>query len=91
MKEKVVRSADLTAYSSLFRKTYWGGGGPSAEASSPEIIASRNRLVEEYGLQSWFFTPKLMDLNEPGSEYDHPEAYRLSDGRALLLISNYSG
>lgn len=83
------RVAYRTNHPGLYDKAYWGTHPANDEVGSPEIIANRNRLVEEYGLIKYFRVHKPHIAPEHDFGYDHPEGYRLPDGRVLLLISNY--
>ena len=83
------RVANKTAHPALYNQAYWGTHVASDEVGSPEIIANRNRLVEEHGLKKYFRVNKPHIAPEHDFGYDHPEGYRMADGRVLLLISNY--
>ncbi len=83
------RVAYRTDYPKLYEQAYWGTHPADDEIGSPEIIANRNRLAQEYGLKKYFRVNKPYIQPGLGFGYDHQEGYRLPDGRVLLLISNY--
>lgn len=83
------RVAYKTDHPSLYVHAYWGTHPADDEIGSPEIIANRNRLAEEYGLKKYFRVLKPWIASGLPFGYDHPEGYRMADGRVLLLISNY--
>lgn len=83
------RVAYKTDYPSLYVHAYWGTHPADDEIGSPEIIANRNRLAQEYGLKKYFRVLRPHIASGLGFGYDHPEGYRMADGRVLLLISNY--
>ena len=83
------RVAYRTNYPRLYEQAYWGTHPADDEIGSPEIIANRNRLAEEYGLEKYFRVLKPWIASGLPFGYDHPEGYRMADGRVLLLISYY--
>jgi len=91
MKRKVL--ADLTKYPSIFANTYWGWTGVDrvgGDGLSDELLANRNRFVEEFdivGLSRSYLPYRLMN----DGAYDHREAYRTRDGRIILVSSPYTG
>ena len=76
-----------TDHPDLYVQAYWGRHPADDRVGSPEIIANRNRLAEEYGLKKYFHVMRPYIAPGLGFGYDHPEGYRMADGRVLLLIS----
>lgn len=83
------RVAYKTDHPSLYNQVYWGTHPADDQIGTPEIIENRNRLAEVHGLKSCFPVARPSIAPGLGFGFDHPEGYRMADGRALLLISNY--
>lgn len=83
--------AQLTAHPRLFAGVYWGNFGLDDAVGTPEIIENRNRLVDDFQLITNITLRWDYPATPDGTEFDHPEVYRVAGGKVLLLVSNYGG
>lgn len=81
------RVAYKTDHPELYVRAYWGRHPADDQIGTPEIIENRNRLAEEHGLESYFHVTRPSIAPGMGFGFDHPEGYRMADGRVLLLVS----
>lgn len=79
--------ANQTADPGLWLDSYWGQlpAGPFAEISE-DILRNRNCRAETIAVPARITWGLL-----PIPRFDHPEAYRQTDGKLLVFVSNYRG
>lgn len=91
MKPQNIPYAQLTKFSDIFEKTYWGAFSNQPDA---EIISNRNKFVQEYKITKYSMPYTIYDkfFNSTGHKeagIDHVEGYITSDKDRILVTSPY--
>ena len=86
-------AADATNRPALYRGTYWGTAPleGNRDRITPEIIRNRNELERRWKLSNLLGWAGPYPERGRREDFDHPELYRDTGGRLVLVVSNYGG
>ena len=79
---------NLTNYPNLFKHCYWGNHVPIDNHPSPEIVAARNRFVEEYKIVAWHNHTVRVRMPQNGMQFNHQEFWEDDQGRIVHIFSH---
>lgn len=93
--ESTMLSYELTKYPNIYKKTSWGNY--IHNESESDVISNRNQFVEDFNIRSYSKCRAISDFINKGKNstvyfrfFDHCEAYKMNDGRFILIVSPYS-
>lgn len=83
--------SNKTKFPKLFG-VYWGNFTYKEEeaAEMTPIFLNRNKFAMDYDLVEAKINCRFPSHGGQGIDYDHPEAYKCKNGKAILLFSNYA-